>query len=112
MLHMASSPTILDSDFRYIDKRGNLLRSRTELTVAQMLAFLEEDYTYDHELTLNGKKIKIDFKTSKGLIEVIDNEEDIKKYKEIKEAMPEQKVMAIGHPKYASQIKASRHCIL
>jgi len=105
MLHMASSPTILDSDFRYIDKRGNLLRSRTELTVAQMLAFLEEDYTYDHELTLNGKKIKIDFKTSKGLIEVIDNEEDIKKYKEIKEAMPEQKVMAIGHPKYASQIK-------
>ena len=69
---MAASPTILDSDFRYIDKKGNLLRTRTELTVAQMLTFLEEEYEYDHELTLNGKTFKIDFKTQKGLIEVID----------------------------------------
>ncbi len=102
---MASSPTILDSDFRYIDKKGNLLRSRTELTVAQMLTFLEEDYNYDYELSLDGKTVKIDFETSKGLIEVIDNKEDIKKYKEIKTSLPEQKIMAIGHPKYASQIK-------
>ncbi|MGD2106053.1 MAG: 6-carboxytetrahydropterin synthase [Nitrosopumilaceae archaeon] len=102
---MASSPTVLDSDFRYIDKKGNLMRTRTELTVAQMLAFLEEDYQYDHELTLkDGKKIKIDFKTSKGLIEVIDSEKDITKYKEIKDNLVE-KVMAIGHPKYSAQIK-------
>ena len=68
---MASSPTILDSDFKYIDKKGNLLRTRTELTIAQMLTFLEEEYEYDHEISLkNGNKVKIDFKTSKGLIEV------------------------------------------
>ena len=103
---MASSPTILDSDFRYIDKKGNLLRTRTELTVAQMLTFLEEDYEYNHKLSLKtGKQVTIDFKTKKGLIEVIDNEKDIKKYKEIKDDMPDQKVMAIGHPKYSSQIK-------
>ena len=36
---MTTSPTVLDSDFRYIDKNGNLLRTRTELTVAQMLIF-------------------------------------------------------------------------
>jgi len=102
---MASSPTILDSDFRYIAKKGNLLRTRTELTIAQMLTFLEQDYQYDHELILkNGKKVKIDFKTSKGLIEVIDNEGDIEKYKEIKENQ-DQKVMAIGHPKFSAQIK-------
>jgi len=102
---MASSPTILDSDFRYIDKKGNLLRTRTELTIAQMLTFLDQDYQYDHELTLkNGKKVKIDFQTSKGLIEVIDNEGDIEKYKEIKENQ-DQKVMAIGHPKFSAQIK-------
>jgi len=102
---MASTPTILDSDFRYIDKKGNLMRTRTELTVAQMLAFLEEEYQYDHELTLkNGKKVKIDFKTSKGLIEVIDSEKDITKYQEIKDNLDE-KVMAIGHPKYTAQIK-------
>jgi len=103
---MASSPTILDSDFRYIDKKGNLLRTRTELTISQMLSFLDEDYEYDHQIILkNGNTVKVDFKTKKGLIEVIDNEEDIKKYNTIKENFPDKKVMAIGHPKYAAQIK-------
>ena len=102
---MATSPTILDSDFRYIDKKGNLLRTRTELTIAQMLTFLQEDYEYDQEITLkNGKNLKIDFKTPKGLIEVIDSEDDIEKYKEIKDNFDD-KVMAIGHPKYSAQIK-------
>ena len=102
---MTSNPAVLDSDFRYIDKKGNLLRSRTELTIAQMLAFLEEDYEYDYKLSIKGKTINVDFKTNKGLIEVIDNEEDITKYKEIKDNLSEQKVMAIGHPKYSAQIK-------
>jgi len=103
---MASSPTILDSDFKYIDKKGNLLRTRTELTVAQMLSFLEEEYQYNHKLTLkNGNEVTIDFKTKKGLIEVIDTEEDIEKYKQIKEDFPQDKIMAIGHPKYTAQIK-------
>ena len=78
---MATSPTILDSDFKYIDKKGNLLRTRTELTMAQMLTFLEEEYQYDHKLTLkNGQEVTVDFKTKKGLIEVIDTDEDIEKY--------------------------------
>jgi 6-pyruvoyltetrahydropterin/6-carboxytetrahydropterin synthase len=103
---MASSPTILDSDFKYIDKKGNLLRTRTELTIAQMLSFLDEDYEYDYKLSLkNGNSVTVDFKTKKGLIEVIDNDEDIKKYNEIKENLIEEKVMAIGHPKYTAQIK-------
>ena len=106
MLHMASSPTIMDSDFRYIDKMGNLLRTRTELTIAQMLTFLEQDYEYNHKLVLkNGNEVTVDFKTKKGLIEVIDNDQDIEKYKQIKEDFPEDKVMAIGHAKYVAQIK-------
>ena len=61
---MATSPTILDSDFKYIDKKGNLLKTRTELTVAQMLSFLENEYEYNYEMTLkNGHKVKVDFKT-------------------------------------------------
>ena len=62
MLHMATSPTILDSDFRYIDKKGNLLRTRTELTIAQMLTFLEEDYDYDFELIIKDGKNDIRIK--------------------------------------------------
>ncbi len=106
---MASSPTILDSDFRYIDKKGNLLRTRTELTVAQMLTFLEEEYQYDYKLTLkNGAEVTIDFKTKKGLIEVIDNEIDIEKYKKIKEDFPQDKVMAIGHANMLHKLKSCR----
>ncbi len=63
---MATSPTILDSDFRYIDKKGNLLRTRTELTVAQMLTFLDEEYQYNHKLTLkNGKRLQLILKQRK-----------------------------------------------
>jgi 6-pyruvoyltetrahydropterin/6-carboxytetrahydropterin synthase len=103
---MASTPTILDSDFRYIDKKGNLMRTRTELTISQMLSFLGEDYEYDFKLALkNGNFVTVDFKTKKGLIEVIDNEEDIKKYNQIKENLHQEKVMAIGYPKYTAQIK-------
>ena len=103
---MTSSPTILDSDFRYIDKKGNLLRTRTELTVAQMLNFLEDDYQYNHEITLkNGNRVTVDFKINKGMIEVIDNEKDIEKYKQLKEDYPQEKIMAIGHAKYVAQIK-------
>ena len=103
---MTTSPTIIDSDFKYIDKKGNLLKTRTELTVAQMLTFLENEYEYNYEITLkNGTKVKIDFKTEKGLIEVIDNDADIEKYRQIKEDFPEEKIMAIGHAKYVAQIK-------
>ena len=103
---MESGPTIMDSDFRYIDKKGNLLRTRTELTVAQTLSFLDQEYQYDYEVEIkNGNKVKVDFKTQKGLIEVIDDEADIEKYKQLKEDFPEKKIMAIGNAKYAAQIK-------
>ena len=103
---MATSPPVLDSDFKYIDKKGNLMKTRTELTVAQMLDFLEDEYQYNHKVTLkDGTEVTVDFKTAKGLIEVIDNEDDIAKYKQIKEDFPDQKVMAIGHGKYAAQLK-------
>ena len=103
---MTTNPTIIDSDFKYIDKKGNLLKTRTELTVAQMLTFLENEYQYNYEISLkNGTKVKIDFKTEKGLIEVIDNDKDIEKYRQVKEDFPEEKIMAIGHAKYTAQIK-------
>ena len=94
-----SNSTILDSDFRYIDKNGTLLKSRTELSIAQMLSFLDKTYEYQHKLTLSsGKTVFIDFKTNDGkLIEVIDSESDITKYKEIKS--DNHSIMAIGDRK-------------
>ena len=104
---MTTSPAILDSDFRYIDKKGTLLKSRTELSVAQMMSFLGLDYTYQHKLVFpNGRSIIVDFKTSDGkLVEVIDSEQDIEKYKQIKQLLPDQKIMAVGSSKFVAKLK-------
>jgi 6-pyruvoyltetrahydropterin/6-carboxytetrahydropterin synthase len=102
---MTTPPTVLDSDFRYIDKNGILMKSRTELSIAQMLSFLDQDYEYDHKINVNGKILSVDFKTNQGLIEVIDSDDDLEKYKQIKNLVPETKIIAVGHPKYAAQIK-------
>ena len=101
---MTTNPAIIDSDFRYLDKNGNLLRSRTELSIAQMLSFLNQEYEYN--VTISKEPlIKVDFKTKDGLIEVIDSNDDISKYKLIKKKFPESKIMAIGHPQFAAQVQ-------
>lgn len=101
-----TSPTILDSDFRYLDKKGNLMKTRTELAIAQLLSFLNKNYEYNHSVTLtDGKNVFVDFKTEDGFIEVIDSDEDILKFKILKEKLENSNVIAIGHPKYAAQIK-------
>lgn len=100
---MTADPAVLDSDFRYTDRRGNLLRTRTELSVARMLAFLGHEYSYDHEVDLGGRTVRVDFKTDRGLIEVIDSDEDAAKYAAVRER--HDRTMAIGHPKYSARIK-------
>jgi len=110
---MPSGSAILDSDFRYIDKKGNLLKSRTELSIAEMLHFLGIEYEYNHALTLkDGKKLHVDFKTEKGLIEVIDDESDISKYKELKQGLADSKLIAIGHPKLAAKLRELEDIVL
>ena len=108
---MTTSPTILDSDFRYIDKNGVLMKSRMELSIAQMLTFLGKKYEYEHKFSIDGKAVVVDFKTDDGLIEVIDSEEDLEKYKQIKKLSPDTKIMAVGHPKYAAQIKELKEIV-
>lgn len=106
-----TTPAILDSDFRYIDKNGILMKSRTELSIAQMLTFFGKQYEYNHKFSLDEKTILVDFKTDDGLIEVIDSDEDLEKYKQIKKLSPQTKIMAVGHPKYAAQIKELKEIV-
>jgi len=108
---MSKERFLLDSDLRYID-RNNLLRSRSELSVAKILSFLNQDYEYDVTVTVpDGESVKIDFKTVGGdgeinskYIEVIDSEEDTIKFKKIREKLPTLDIIAVGHSKYASRI--------
>src|ERR687895_2268661 len=78
--NMTKERIVLNSDLRYIDK-GNLLRSRSELSIAKMLSFLGQNYEYDVIVTMpDGESVKIDFKAEGGggsnkYIEVVDSEE-------------------------------------
>jgi 6-pyruvoyltetrahydropterin/6-carboxytetrahydropterin synthase len=111
---MAKERFLLDSDLRYIGK-NNLLRSRSELSVAKILSFLNQDYEYDVSVKMpDGDSVKIDFKAGGGggdggggnskYIEVIDSEEDAIKFKKIREKLPTLDIIAVGHSKYASRI--------
>ena len=99
---MSKGKIIGDSDLRYLDGKGNLLRSRTELSVAKLLQYLGIDYEYDAKLLYNSS-IQVDFKTKMGAIEVIDGKEDSEKLLRIKKDNKE-RVIAIGQSKYASKI--------
>jgi 6-pyruvoyltetrahydropterin/6-carboxytetrahydropterin synthase len=110
---MAKERFVLNSDLRYID-RNNLLRTRSELSVAKILSFLSQDYEYDASVTTpDGESVRIDFKAggrgggeggNDKYIEVIDSEEDAIKFKKIREKLPTLDIIAVGHSKYASRI--------
>ena len=101
---------IIDADFKYIDNHGNVMKSRTELTISQILDFLNVKYEYGHVKHLNdGSVEKVDFKTEKGLIEVIDDDTDIEKYKKIKldsklSTIESDRIVAVGSPKHVARI--------
>jgi 6-pyruvoyltetrahydropterin/6-carboxytetrahydropterin synthase len=112
-IKMTNERVVLNSDLRYID-RGNLLRSRSELSIAKMLSFLGQDYEYDVNITLpGGESIRVDFgigrrrddhSNNKRYIEVIDSEEDAIKFKTIRDKIPTLDIIAVGQSKYASRI--------
>ncbi|MBD0299339.1 MAG: 6-carboxytetrahydropterin synthase, partial [Nitrososphaera sp.] len=102
---MTKERIVLNSDLRYVD-RGNLLRSRSELSVAKMLSFLTQKYEYDVNVRMpDGQSLKIDFKIGGNkYIEVVDSEEDAIKFKNIREKFPTLDIIAVGNSKYVSRI--------
>ena len=94
---------ITDSDFRYMDGRGNLMVSRTELSVAKMLAFLHKEYEYGHVLP-GDPPIRVSFRTEDGYIHVLDGEEDVAAYAEIRRRLGGVPVIGLGHPRLASRL--------
>jgi 6-pyruvoyltetrahydropterin/6-carboxytetrahydropterin synthase len=104
---MPTERVVLNSDLRYLDSKGNLMRTRAELSVARMLDFLGHDYKYDQAVTLpDGTVVRVDFIVagSNKHIEVVDSESDAAKFRRIKERMPALDIVAIGHSKYSSKV--------
>ncbi|AIF82932.1 6-pyruvoyl-tetrahydropterin synthase [Candidatus Nitrososphaera evergladensis SR1] len=102
---MPTERVVLNSDLRYLDSKGNLMRTRAELSVARMLDFLGHDYKYDQPVTLpDGKVVRVDFVAGSRHIEVVDSEADAAKFRRIKEEMQVLDIVAIGHSKYSSKV--------
>jgi 6-pyruvoyltetrahydropterin/6-carboxytetrahydropterin synthase len=96
---------VIDSDVKYIDKKGNLLRSRAEFSVSQVLSFLGQSYEYDVKVYFkDGSFVNIDFNANNKYIEVIDSESDAMKFKTIKENLPQLNIIAVGHSKYTAKM--------
>lgn len=91
----------MDSDFAYVDGRGNVMRSRAELAVARMLSFLGIEYEYDARI--EGSELRADFSTGRGLIEVVDSEADAAKYSRIRSERPEIRIAAVGRPRHGAR---------
>ncbi|MEM2140984.1 6-carboxytetrahydropterin synthase [Nitrososphaera sp.] len=103
---MPTERVVLDSDLRYLDGKGNLLKSRAELSVARMLAFLGHEYRYGTSVALpDGSTLPVDFAVGGRYIEVIDSETDEARFRRIKQALPELDIIAIGHSRFASKVE-------
>ena len=95
----------LDNDIKYIDNKDNLFRTRAELSISKMLSFLGQNFEYDVTLKLkNNDIVNVDFKIDGKYIEVIDCENDVNKFLRIRRDLPEIKIIAIGHSKYAGRV--------
>ena len=96
---------VTDSDLKYIDQRGNLLRNRAELSTSNILSFLGHNYEYNVRVDLNESNfVYVDFKIDDKYIEVIDSESDIEKFKMLKRNLPKLKVFGVGHSNYAAKM--------
>jgi len=80
---------------RYIDSKGNMLSSRSEHSIAELLTFLNIDYKYNVRLS-EDPSINIDFKTEHGYIEVIDSKDDLEKLKKIRDLNLNLRIIGIG----------------
>ena len=105
----AAPPPAANSALGYIDRAtGAILSSRTELAVARLLSFLGVGYEYGHALDVGGGRTeRIDFKTGRGLIEVIDGDGDAEKYRRAlgrPGAADGPPIMAVGHPRNVASI--------
>ena len=96
---------VLDNDINYFDRVGNLFRTRAELSISKMLSFLGQNFEYDVILKFKNDDIaNVDFKIDDKYIEVIDCENDVNKFLRIRRELPEIKIIAVGHSKYAGKV--------
>src|SRR5262249_24686134 len=95
----------LEKDLRYIDEKGNLLRSRTELSLSKFLSTLGHEYEYNFKLALDDvTNVNIDFKTGDKFLEVVESDHDLEKFKLVRKHRPDLDIVAVGQSKFAAKV--------
>ena len=95
----------LEKDLRYIDEKGNLLRSRTELSLSKFLSTLGHEYEYNFKLALDDvTNVNIDFKTGDKFLEVVKSDHDLEKFKLVRKHRPDLDIVAVGQSKFAAKV--------
>lgn len=103
-LEKSMKRVVTDSDLRYLDRRGNLLRSRAEYSIANILSFLGHNYEYNARVITDGLNfVDLDFKIGDRFVEVIDSEADLEKFKLVKRKLPTLEVLSIGQSSHAAK---------
>jgi 6-pyruvoyltetrahydropterin/6-carboxytetrahydropterin synthase len=98
--------SLQDKDVRYLDHNRLTYRSRTELTLANLLSFLDDQFEYDVAPPglIDNKQVTIDFKIKNKYIEVVDSEADLQKFKAIKQKYPDLDIIAFGSSRYLAKV--------
>src|SRR6476646_9196844 len=97
---------VLDSSTKYIDGKGNLFKSRLELTVSKLLTYLGQHFEYNFSIRLSdGSLAVLDFKVGDRYIEVLDTDEDMEKFERIRKDNPSLNLIGVGTSKYAEKIE-------
>jgi 6-pyruvoyltetrahydropterin/6-carboxytetrahydropterin synthase len=95
---------VLDSSTKYIDSKGNLFKSRLELTISKLLTFLGQHYEHNFSILLSdGSVAVLDFKVGDKYIEVLDTDEDMEKFERVRKENPSLNLIGVGASKYAEK---------
>ena len=94
---MSNIRNIVENDIKYLNDKGDYLLNRTQLSLSNLLSFLDKKYEVNSQIKIpGGEVITVDFKTDdEKYIEVIDSNDDLIKFNRIKSIYPELKIVAI-----------------
>ncbi len=92
----------LDKDLKYISDKKKLIKNRTGYSLSKLLDFLELNYQYN--ASIDNTNLNIDFKIGDKFIKIIENDDDLKKFKSINEKFPFMNLVAIGKSDFIGKI--------
>jgi len=97
---------LVESSIKYINHNGSLIANRTKLSISNLFNFLETPCEIDVKISLPDKKTTkiIDFKIGNNkYLQIIESDNDLENFRELKNSFPNLDLVGIGSSKYAGK---------